>query len=120
MAKKILIVDDEPDILKVVIFRLKKSGYEVLSAVNGEEAIELIKANVPDLIFLDLRLPLLSGAEVCKQLKSNEKLKHIPIILFTASADTVKDILAKTKADDYIIKPFEPEVLLEKIRKFIG
>lgn len=120
MPKRILIVDDEPDILRVVIFRLKKSGYEVLTAVNGQEALDLIQKEPLDLIILDLRLPLISGLEVCKQIKSNDKLKHIPVILFTASTNCVKEKAIEVCADDYLIKPFEPEIFLQKVKKLIG
>jgi len=121
MAKRILIVDDEPDILRVTAFRLKKAGYETSSAVNGQEALDLVRASPPDLILLDLRLPLISGDDVCRQIKADDKLKHIPIILFTASVG--QDISERVKAvgaDEHIVKPFEPEDLLEKIKKFIG
>lgn len=121
MAKRILIVDDEPDLLKVTTFRLKKAGYEILSAVNGQEALDLVHLSPPDLILLDLRLPLISGDDVCRQIKAEDKLKHIPVILFTASVG--QDISTRVKAvcaDEYIVKPFEPDELLEKIKKFIG
>lgn len=120
MAKRILFVDDEPDLVKVTTFRLKKAGYEVIAAINGEEALAVAGKDNPDVILLDLRLPLISGYEVCRRIKSDEKLKHIPVILFTAST---QDIVAKAKelgAEDYLLKPFEPEALLEKIKKWEG
>ena len=121
MAKKILVVDDEPDILKMVTFRLKKEGYEFITAVDGQEALDLINRQRPDLVLLDLRLPVVDGYEVCKRLKTNEDLRQIPVILVTASS--AAEIAEKTKdfqADDYLIKPFEPEELLDKIKKFIN
>lgn len=120
MPKRILIVDDEPDILRVVIFRLKKSGYEVLTAIDGQAALDLIQKEPLDLIILDLRLPIIGGLEVCKQIKSNDKFKHIPVILFTASTGSIKEKAAEACANDYLIKPFEPEVFLQKIKTFIG
>ena len=121
MAKKILIVDDEPDILKIVSFRLKKAGYEVTTAVNGKVALECVQKERPDLILLDLRLPIMDGYEVCKRLKSDEVLKSIPIILLTASmVSTVREKTKEFKADDYLVKPFDPDKLREKIKKFIG
>ncbi len=120
MAKKILIVDDEIDLLRVTAFRLKNFGYDVLTAANGQEALELIEKDQPDLILLDLRIPLISGYEVCKKIKSDNKLKAIPVIIFTASA--VGDLTEKMLdigADDFIVKPFEPQELLEKIKKLI-
>lgn len=120
MAKKILFVDDEPDVLAVVTFRLKKAGYEIVSAVNGQEALDLAGKVNPDLVLLDLRLPIISGEEVCRKIKSDDKLKHIPVILFTASIDNMEDKVKGAGADDFITKPFDPEQLIQKIKKFIG
>ena len=121
MAKKILIVEDEPDILKVVSSRLKKMGYEVLIAVDGKEGVDIAQKEKPDLILLDLRLPLMDGYEVCKRVKADKKLKHIPVILLSASqVARIKESMKECKADDYIIKPFEPKELLDKIKKFIN
>ena len=121
MAKKILAVDDEPDILKVVIFRLKKIGYEVITAIDGKEALDLAERERPDLILLDLRLPIINGYEVCQKIKADEKLKKIPVILLTASTSSeFAEKMKEYQADDYLVKPFEPEELLTKIKKFIG
>jgi len=120
MAKKILIVDDEPDLLKVTVTRLETSGYEVLQAVSSEGALEVLKKNKPDLILLDLLLPDMQGDTLCKQLKSDKALKDIPIVLFTASIVRVPEKVKEMGADDYILKPFEPEDLLFKIKKFTG
>ena len=122
MAKKILVVDDEPDLLKVVTFRLQKAGYETITAEDGQKALDLIQAQKPDLILHDLRLPIIDGNKVCERVKSDDKLKNIPVILITATSVPSK-IVNKTKelnADDYLIKPFDPEELLKKIKKFIG
>ena len=114
--KVILIVDDEPDILRLASLRLKKLGFDVITAVDGREAVRIVKSKKPDLILLDLALPLLSGDEVCRKLKNDEKLKHIPIILFTASSSTMTAEKAKRfGADDYTIKPFDPDELIAKI-----
>ena len=121
MPKRVLVVDDEPDIRKVVSFRLKKAGYEVTTAVNGKEALECVQKERPDLILLDLRLPIMDGYEVCKRLKSDEVLKSIPVILLTASmASTVREKTKEYNADDYMVKPFDPDKLMEKIKKFIS
>ena len=120
MPKKILVVDDEPDILRIVTFRLEKTGYEVITAINGQEALDLIEKDKPDLILLDLRLPIIDGYEVCRHLKGDKELKKIPVILLTASA--VRDVEKKAKelnAEAYITKPFEPTELLKKIKKFL-
>ena len=121
MAKKILIVEDEIDILKTVSFRLSKAGYDVSTASDGQIALKMMEKNKPDLVLLDLRLPVLSGDEVCKYIRSNDLLKNIPIILFTASV--TGDIIKKTAdfgANDYIAKPFTSEDLMNKIKKFLG
>lgn len=120
MAKKILFVDDEPDVLKVVTFRLKKAGYEVVNAINGDEALSWVKKDKFDLIFLDLRLPGINGMEVCSTIKSDEKVKDTPVILFTAS---LNDLDQKTKvcgAQGYLLKPFEPQQLLDTVKNTIG
>lgn len=120
MAKKILIIDDELDMVEVTKVRLEKSGYEVLNTMSGEEALVLLQKNIPDLILLDRVLPKMQGEEVCKQLKGDAKLRHIPIILFTANISDIVQEAQESGADDYIIKPYEPKEFLEKIRKFIG
>lgn len=121
MGKKILVVDDEPDILKVVTYRLKKSGYEVLEAVDGQKALGLIEKEMPDLILLDLRLPVIDGYEVCERVKADERFKNIPVIILTASVTSdMQEKIKQIKADDYAVKPFDSEVLLAKVRRFIG
>ena len=119
--KKILIVDDEADILAIMSYRLKKMGYEVFLAPNGQDDLDQARSIKPDLIFLDLRLPVLSGYEVCKILKNDEELKKIPIVFFTASLPiNVAEKMKEFQADDYIIKPFEPKDLIEKVKKYLG
>ncbi len=121
MAKKILVVDDEPDLLKVVTFRLKKLGYDIIEATDGQKAIALIWEHRPHLILLDLRLPIIDGWEVCRRVKADDQLKDIPIILLTASCGAVNSEMTKElKAEDFLVKPFEPEELLEIVKKFIG
>ncbi|MBI4708106.1 MAG: response regulator [Candidatus Omnitrophica bacterium] len=120
MAKRILVVDDEPDIIDVATTRLKYSGYEIVTAFNAEEAIVYLENGVCDLILLDLLLPGMQGDELCKKLKLDEKYKNIPVILFTASAMDIAKVANDARADDYVTKPFEPNELLSKINKFIG
>ncbi len=122
MAKKILVVDDEPDIMEVSTVRLKHLGYEIIPAIDAEEALAILQKDIPDLILLDLLLPKMQGDELCKILKSDDKFKNIPVILFTASA-VRPSIPARVKemgADDCVLKPFDPEELLSKVKKFIG
>ncbi len=120
MSKRILIVDDEPDVLSLAAFRLKKSGYEILTATDGQMGLDMITSEKPDLVLLDLRLPNMDGMDVCKHVKSDKELQHIPIILFTATEDVrVADVVKEVDANDYIVKPFEPDKLIEKIKSFI-
>jgi len=121
MAKRILVVDDETQLVEMVKMRLEASGYEVLSAYDGQEALDKARAEKPDLIVLDLMLPKLDGYKVCRMLKFDEKYKSIPIILFTARAqESDKEMGSQVGADAYMIKPFEPQVLLSKIKEFLG
>ena len=122
MAKKILVVDDEPDILDVATVRLRYVGYEIITAIDAEDALVVLQKNIPDLILLDLLLPKMQGDELCKKLKSDDKYKNIPIILFTASVirPSLPELIKEMGADDCIAKPFEPKDLLDKIKRFIG
>jgi len=119
MAKKILIVDDEPDVLKVESFRVKKLGYDVVTAVNGEEALTMIKQEMPHLVLLDLRMPKIEGSEVCMRVKADKELNRIPVILVTASSENIVDTARLCGANDYLLKPFDAEDLARKIEKFI-
>ncbi len=120
MPKKILVADDEPDVLNVIQFRLSKRGYQVILAANGQEALEKISQERPDLVFLDFRMPVLDGLEVCKRVKENESLKSIPVIILSASSDSLsKEKLLAVHADGGIRKPFEPEELFQAVERFL-
>lgn len=121
MAKKrILLVDDEAQLVELVKMRLEANGYQVLTAYDGKDALDMAKKEMPDLIILDLMLPKIDGYKVCRMLKFDEKYKKIPIIMFTARAlDSDKKVGIEVGADDYITKPFEPELLLMKIKDFL-
>jgi phosphate regulon transcriptional regulator PhoB len=118
MAKeKILIVEDEKDIVEMVEYNLQKEGYIIFSVLNGEKAISLAKRERPDLVILDLMLPDIDGFEVCKRLKKNEITAQIPIIMLTAKsreADKVTGL--ELGADDYLTKPFSPRELTARIK----
>ena len=117
---KILIVDDEPDIVTVISKSLKDNGYEVITADNGQEALEKAKTEKPDLILLDLMLPRMDGYKVCGLLKNDTRYAKTPIILFTAKAqEKDKKLGEEVGADAYITKPFEPEILLVKIKELL-
>ncbi len=118
MAKeKILVVDDEEDILELLSFNLSREGYQVFTAATGEEALNLSRSTNPDLIVLDLMLPGMDGLEVAKILKTDPGLRHIPIVMLTAKGEEA-DIVTGLElgADDYVTKPFSPRVLLARAR----
>jgi CheY-like chemotaxis protein len=121
-TQTILVIDDEPDILKVTSIRLRKLGYNVLTAVDGKQGLDVIRSEIPDLVLLDMVMPFMNGAEVCERVRNDNALKHIPIILFTASgtAAVTDEKIKKLGADDYIIKPFEPEELAGKVEKILA
>lgn len=112
VGKKILVVDDEPDLLKVTLVRLKKTGYEVYGCTDGREVLDIVRRVIPDLIILDVYLPILNGDEFAKILKRDARLKHIPIILISADTKTVAERARLCGADGYLAKPFEPEELV--------
>ena len=117
---KILLVDDELQLLDMVKMRLEASGFEVVTASDGQEALEKARREIPDLIILDLMLPKIDGYKVCRLLKFDEKYKNIPIIIFTAKAQDVdKKMGEEVGADAYIVKPFESSVLLDKINELL-
>lgn len=118
MAKeKVLVVDDEEDILRLVEFNLVREGYGVICAASGEKALSTARSASPDLILLDLMLPGLDGLEVCRLLRMDEATKNTPIIMITAKGEEA-DIVTGLElgADDYITKPFSPRVLLARIK----
>jgi two-component system phosphate regulon response regulator PhoB len=121
MAKeKILVVDDEEDILELVRYNLAKEGYQVICVPSGEQALKRAKEDNPDLILLDLMLPGMDGLDVCRHLKHAQETSGIPIIMITAKGEDA-DIVSGLElgADDYVIKPFSPRVLLARIKKAI-
>jgi len=123
MAEKprILLVDDEPSIVKMVGKRLEVEGFDVLVAMDGQEGLAKAQAEHPDLIVLDLMLPKLNGYEVCTLLKQDTRYQKIPIVLFTAKTQEKDERLGvECGADAYVRKPFRAQELLEKIRSLIG
>jgi len=108
------------DLLQFIKYRLESFGYEVAMSATGEEALSWLEKNIPDLILLDMILPNMRGEEVCRRLKSNDKLKHIPIILYSAKSDDISEEARRVCADDCMVKPFEAQDLLAKIKKLIG
>lgn len=112
MAKKILIADDEEDVKIVVQLFLESKGYEIVTAFDGLDALERAKEEKPDLIILDIMMPILDGFEVCKKLKADPELTAIPVVMLSASSHSEsKQRGLDAGAVDYLIKPFEPEQL---------
>jgi DNA-binding response OmpR family regulator len=120
-SKKILIVDDEADLVETVRFPLEMEGYRVLVSYNGEDALNLARKENPDLILLDLMLPKLDGYKVCRLLKFDDRYKHIPILMLTAKTQEKDKALGiETGANEYITKPFEMDDLLKKVKVYLN
>lgn len=119
--KKILVVDDELDMLMVIKLRLEASGYETITATDGLEGLNVARKVKPDLIVLDVMLPKMNGYKVSRFLKFDEEYKHIPIIMLTALAgEEDRSTGIETGANAYISKPFETQELLDTIRRFLS
>lgn len=117
MKEKILIVEDEKDIVKMLDYNLEKEGYKVLSAYDGEDALVVAGREHPDLIILDLMMPKIDGLEVCRTLKKENKTASIPIIMLTAKTQESDKIVGlELGADDYVTKPFSPRELLARVK----
>lgn len=117
---RILVVDDEPDVLELVVFHLKKEKYKVAIADNGDKALKIAREQVPNLIILDLMLPGISGLEICQLLKQNPKTTEIPILMLTARAgeeDRVRGL--ELGAHDYVTKPFSPRELVLRVNNLL-
>jgi two-component system alkaline phosphatase synthesis response regulator PhoP len=122
MAKgKILVVDDEIYIVHILDFSLGMEGYEVITALDGEQAVERAQAEKPDLIVLDIMMPKLDGYETCKILKGDPATRDIPVILLSAKGRNIDQKIGfEVGADDYITKPFSPRKLVERINGILG
>lgn len=120
MAGKVMIVDDEADMVDAARMVLEMDGYEVVPAYCGEEALQKVENELPDLILLDQAMPDKTGVEVCRILKANSKTKNIPVLMFTASGTDFESIVVEAGADGYFRKPFAPEELLAEVEKYLG
>jgi len=117
---KILLVDDEPDILEIVSYNLKNEGYQVYTASNGNEGIHKAKKLLPDLIILDIMMPDIDGVETCKILKEIDSLNHSIITFFTARSEEYSQLAGyDAGADDYITKPIKPKLLIRKVNALL-
>ncbi|MDD5131556.1 MAG: response regulator [bacterium] len=120
MKKKILIVDDEKQIARMLKIRMEASGYEADVANDGLEGLAKVQQSQPDLIILDVMMPKMDGFEVCRKLKDDPVFKSIPVLMLSVKAEEkATDLGVIAGADDYMPKPFEPEILMEKIRKLL-
>lgn len=117
MSVKVLVADDDPDIRDIIKLTLAEENYEVIEAADGEEALKAIQGKSPDLALLDYRMPRMNGQQVCREIKNDLLLSHLPIIMITGSGEVEDKVDGlDAGADDYIVKPFEPKELLARIR----
>jgi phosphate regulon transcriptional regulator PhoB len=120
ITKKILIVDDEPDIVELISYNLKKEGFHLATASDGEETLRKVRTGHLDLIILDLMLPGIHGMELCRILRNNPRTAHVPIIMLTAKSEESDKVRGlETGADDYMTKPFSPKELIARVKAIL-
>ncbi len=120
LTQKVLLVDDEPDIVELLKYNLEREGYHVLTALNGRDALRLAKSGRPDLIVLDIMMPGMDGVEVCNQLRQLPEFKHTLITFLTARGEDYSQIAGfDAGADDYITKPVRPKVFVSKVKALL-
>ena len=119
--KKVLIVDDEQDIVESLQFVLESAGFECHCAYNGEEGLNLAREILPDLIILDVMMPKINGFKICRLLKYDNKYKNIPILMVTARSQNEDKLIGEeTGVDEYITKPFDLDEIVEKVRGYLN
>lgn len=117
---KILIVDDEPDIIEILSFNLENEGYQVFSAENGKEALKLADQHLPNLIILDLMMPIMDGIETCERLRMDKKFNNTLIMFLSARGEDYSQVAAfQSGADDYVTKPIKPRILNSKVKALL-
>jgi len=115
--EKIVIIEDEPDILEVIAYNLKREGFEVFESRDGEDGLVQIEKHAPDLVILDLMLPTIDGIELCRKLKSDRETRAVPVIMVTAKGEESDIVLGLgVGADDYVTKPFSPKELIARVK----
>jgi DNA-binding response OmpR family regulator len=118
---KLLIAEDERDIRELIAFTLRYAGHEVHQATNGEEALNMAKELIPDLILMDVRMPKMTGYEACRHMKAEEKLKNIPVVFLSAKGqETEIQTGLEVGAADYILKPFAPDQLIKRVSELLA
>jgi two-component system response regulator VicR len=120
--KKVVCIEDEPEMIDLVKLILGRKGYELTGAVGGREGLDAVRRIKPDLVLLDLMMPDMDGWEVYQQMKADEELKTIPVIVVTAKAQSIDKVLGLhiAKVDDYVTKPFGPQELLESVNRVLN
>lgn len=114
---RILVVEDEPSITDILKYNLERQGYEVVTAGDGQQALRSARSNPPDLVVLDLMIPVIDGLEVCRQIRSDPRTKHARIIMLTAKGEETDEVIGLSMgADDYVTKPFRVKPLMERIK----
>lgn len=120
-SKKILVVDDNIEMLRIIDKELKKVGFEVFTAGDGKECLKIVFQDRPDLVILDIMMPMIHGYSVCQKIKSNEELKSIKVLMLSAKSYPRDITMAEELgADGYITKPFRPDILIEKVKELLG
>ncbi len=117
---KILIAEDEPDIRELVAFTLRYAGYEVITATNGEEAVQLSREHMPDLALMDVRMPRMTGYDACRTMKADPEMKDIPVVFLSAKGQEAEIATGlQAGAEEYLLKPFAPDQLTERVRAIL-
>jgi DNA-binding response OmpR family regulator len=120
LKERVLVIDDEPDLLELIEVNMKAAGFEVLSASNGKEGLEMARKTKPELIVLDVMLPELGGLEVCKSLRRDPATADIPVLMLTARATEIDRVLGlELGADDYVTKPFSTRELVLRVKNLL-
>ncbi len=121
-VRRIVCIEDEPEMIELIQLILNRRGFEVLGAPGGKEGLELVRKTHPDLVLLDLMMPEMDGWEVYQQIKAEESTRNIPVIIVTAKAQNIDKVLGLhiAKVDDYIAKPFGPQELIDSVEKILG
>jgi DNA-binding response OmpR family regulator len=118
---KILIAEDEPDIRELVAFTLRFAGYEVVTANNGEEAVQAAVREMPDMALMDVRMPRMTGYDACRAMKANPELKDIPVVFLSAKGQESEIATGlEAGAEEYLLKPFAPDQLTERVRAVLS